>query len=109
MGPFRGQGGLHNSYKSEVKSRDPNGSWNRACTIAPLVLPSAQRVLEPVFEPLQRQYGLDDEQMAKAAALATAVLIHHFARHMDPAAGFGPAAFGFTEGARTAPLRLGSG
>jgi hypothetical protein len=38
MGPFRGQGGLHNSYKAEVKSRDPNGSWNRTPRIVPLVL-----------------------------------------------------------------------
>jgi hypothetical protein len=65
-----------------------------------------QRTLEPVFAPLMRQYALDNEQMAKATALATGALIHKFANRLDPNVGFGYAAYGFTEGARTAPLRL---
>lgn len=68
---------------------------------------ATQRTLEPIFAPLMRQYALDDEQMAKAAALATGALIYQFAKHMDPNVGFGYAAYGFTEGARTAPLQLG--
>jgi hypothetical protein len=68
----------------------------------------SQRILEPAFAPLKAQHGLDDEQMAKAAAIATGALIHQFSRHMDPNAGFGYAAFGFTEGARTAPLLPGT-
>jgi hypothetical protein len=66
----------------------------------------AQRTLEPVFAPLKLQHSLDDEQMAKAAAVATGALIHQFAKYMDPSAGFGYAVYGFTEGARTAPLRM---
>ena len=69
-------------------------------------LMDTQRKLEPVFEPLKRQHGLDDEQMAKAAALATGALIHQVAKHVDPHVAFGCAAYGFMEGARTAPLAL---
>jgi hypothetical protein len=68
-----------------------------------------QRTLEPEFAPLMRQYALDDEQMAKAAALATGALIHQCAKHLDPNIGFGYAAYGFAEGARTAPIGLSSG
>jgi hypothetical protein len=56
-----------------------------------------------------QQYALDDEQMAKAAALATGALIFQLAKPMDPNVGFGHAAYGFTEGARTAPLPPSSG
>jgi|SRR5215471_21415063 len=66
----------------------------------------AQRTLEPVFGLLMRQYALDNEQMAKAAALATGALIHQVAKRMDPVVGFGYAAYGFTEGVRTVPLLL---
>ena len=66
----------------------------------------AQRTLKPVFGPLMEKYALGNEQMAKAAALATGALIHQGAKRMDPNAGFGYAAYGFTEGARTVPLSL---
>jgi len=69
----------------------------------------AQRTLEPVFGPLMAQYALDNEQMAKAAALATGALIHQVAKRMDPVVGFSYAAYGFTEGARTVPLSLTCG
>jgi hypothetical protein len=68
-----------------------------------------QRTLEPVFAPLKEQYSLDDDAMAKAAAVATGALIHQFAKHMDPNSGFGYASLGFTEGARTVPLQLSPG
>ena len=62
-----------------------------------------QRILEPVFAPLQGKFALNNRQMAHAAAIGTALLIHHFAKHLDPNVGFGVAAFAFTEGSRTVP------
>lgn len=59
--------------------------------------------LQPVLAPLQAQSALTDEQMAKAMASATAILVHQFAKYMEPGAGFGFALYGFTEGLRTAP------
>ena len=69
----------------------------------------AQQALEPVFSPLQAQHSLDHEQMSKAAALATAILIHQFAKHMEPNSGFGYAALGIAEGSQTAPLPYSPG
>ena len=69
----------------------------------------AQQLLEPSFQPLQRLHVLDDEQMSKATALAAAILIHQFAKHMDPNAGFGYAALGIAEGSQTAPASVGPG
>jgi hypothetical protein len=63
----------------------------------------SQILLEPVFVPLKLQFALSDEEMAKAGAVATGALIHQFAKHMDPAAGFNYASYGFTEGTRTVP------
>jgi hypothetical protein len=64
-----------------------------------------QRLLEPVFAALKDQHALGDEEMAKACAVATGALIHQFAKHVEPSVGFGLAAYGFTEGARTVPWR----
>lgn len=69
----------------------------------------AQALLEPHFAPLKERHSLDHGQMAKAAAVATAALIHQFSKHLDPNTGFGFAAYGFTEGARTAPARAAAG
>lgn len=62
-----------------------------------------QRILEPVFSQMKIDHSLSDEELAKAGAVATGALIHHFAQHMDPAAGFNYAAYGFSEGSRTVP------
>lgn len=62
-----------------------------------------QRLLEPLFSPIQRKYSLTTPQAAQAAAIATAILIHHFVKHLEPNASFGLAAFAFTEGSKTAP------
>lgn len=66
----------------------------------------SQRTLEPVLAPLMQQYALDDEQMAKAVALASGALIHQSAKHMEPTVGLSYASYGFAEGTRTAPLKL---
>ena len=62
-----------------------------------------QSLLRPAVAPLQAQFGLPDAQMARAASSATAILVHQFAKYMEPGAGFGFAVYGFTEGVRTAP------
>ena len=68
----------------------------------------AQRLLEPLYQPIQTQHALNDEQMSKATALAAAILIHQFAKHVDPSVGFGYAALGIAEGSQTAPMSFGS-
>lgn len=62
-----------------------------------------QRLLEPLFSPIQRKYALTARQAAQGAAMATALLIHHFVKHLEPNAAFGLAAFAFIEGSKTAP------
>jgi hypothetical protein len=62
-----------------------------------------QRLMEPLFAPIQIKYGLTTRQAAQAAAIATAILIHHFVKHLEPNTGFGLAAFAFIEGSKTAP------
>jgi len=62
-----------------------------------------QRLLEARFAPIQSKYELTARQAAQAAVIATALLIHHFAKHLEPSAGFGVAAFAFAEGCQTAP------
>ena len=62
-----------------------------------------QRKLEPVFAPIKDCFSLSTRDAAHAAAVATALLIRHCAKVMDPNAGFGIAAYGFVEGAKTAP------
>ena len=64
---------------------------------------TTQRLLEPKLAPIQAKYGLTPRQSAQSAAIATAILIHHFAKHVDPNVAFGLAALGFIEGCKTAP------
>ena len=87
-------------------ANSPTASLDETPSRLTLDFLDTQRALEPVFAPLMRQHALDNEQMAKAAAVATGALIHQFAKHVDPTVSFGYAAYGFTEGARTAPLAL---
>ena len=62
-----------------------------------------QRRLEPLFSPIQARHALSLRQAALASAIAVALLIHHFARHLPPITAFGLAAFAFIEGSKTAP------
>lgn len=62
-----------------------------------------QSLLRAAIAPLQAQFELTSAQMAKAAAGATAILVHQFAKYMEAGSGFGIAVYGFTEGVRTAP------
>jgi hypothetical protein len=62
-----------------------------------------QRRLEPLYAPIKERFGLSTQEAAQAAAVATALLIRHFARAMDPSVAFGIAVYGFIEGSKTAP------
>jgi hypothetical protein len=62
-----------------------------------------QRLLEPLFLAIQAKFELSPRQAAQAAAIAAALLIHHFAKHLAPSVAFGLAAFSFVEGSKTAP------
>jgi hypothetical protein len=64
---------------------------------------ATQRRLDPVFAPLKAKYQLDDHAAARAAAVATGMAVHAFAKHVEANHGFGLAAFCFTEGSRTVP------
>lgn len=62
-----------------------------------------QAHLQPVFAPIQTQFELDDDQAARAAAVATALVAHTVRKNMDVARSFGLAVFGFAEGSQTVP------
>jgi len=65
-----------------------------------------QAILDPLYAPAKDKFSLSDRQMAQAAAVAAGVLVHHFAKHVEPNRGFGIAAFAFAEGSQTVPARL---
>jgi hypothetical protein len=62
-----------------------------------------QRVMEPLFAPILIKYDLTNRQAAQAVAISTAMLIHHFANHLEPNAALGVATFAIIEGCKTAP------
>lgn len=62
-----------------------------------------QRKLEPVCEMIKDRVGLSNRQAAQSIAVGVALLIRHCSPVMDPSASFGIAAYGFIEGAKTAP------
>ena len=67
-----------------------------------------QAILDPLYAPAQAKFALNDRQMAQAAAVAAGMIVHHFAKYVDPNTGYGIAAFAFTEGSRTVPAPLPS-
>jgi hypothetical protein len=67
-----------------------------------------QQLLEPLFSPIQSKYSLSLRHAAQAAAIATALLVHHFAKNFEPSAAFAIAALGFIEGTKTAPNPVSS-
>jgi hypothetical protein len=62
--------------------------------------------MELLFAPFLTKYGPTIGQAAQAAAIATAILIHHFVKYLEPNAGVGLAAFAFIGGLQN---RAGSG
>lgn len=62
-----------------------------------------QRKIEPVFKAIRDRITLSEKEAAYAAAFATAFLIQHCAKVMDPSVAFGIATCGIVEGSKTAP------
>jgi hypothetical protein len=62
-----------------------------------------QRKLESAYAPIRAKFCLPADQAAQAAAVATALLIRHCAKALDPNVAFGIAVYGFIEGSKTAP------
>jgi hypothetical protein len=62
-----------------------------------------QTKLEPLYAPIKTRFGLSLPEAAQAAAVATALLIRHCTKVLDPDVAFGIAAYGFVEGMKTAP------
>lgn len=68
-----------------------------------MVFLETQKLLEPRYLATQARLGLTQREAAEAAAVATAFLIQQCSTVLDPHAAFGVAAYGFIEGAKTAP------
>jgi hypothetical protein len=62
--------------------------------------------LAPVVERLRLEYNLDDSQMARSGAIATALAIHSVRTKVPADRAFGIASFALTEGAKTVPLEI---
>ena len=67
-----------------------------------------QKKLEPLYAPVKASHGLLANEAAQAAAVATALLIRHCAKGLDPNIAFGIAVYGFIEGSKTAPEPVGT-
>jgi hypothetical protein len=66
-----------------------------------------QRKVEPPCERIRQRLGLSFEEAAFAAAAASALAIRRTATVLDPHLAFHIAAYGFVEGAKTAPAPVG--
>jgi hypothetical protein len=66
----------------------------------------SHRRLATVVERLRLEYNLDESQMARSGAVATALAIHSVRTKVPPDRAFGIASFAFTEGAKTVPPAL---
>ena len=62
-----------------------------------------QKKLEPMYAPIKECYSFPMQEAAHSVAVATALLINHAKKFLDPTMAFNIAVFGFVEGAKTAP------
>jgi hypothetical protein len=62
-----------------------------------------QKKLEPMYAPIKDRCGFSDQETAHSVAVATALLIRHAAKFLDPSMAFNIAVYGFVEGSKTAP------
>jgi hypothetical protein len=62
-----------------------------------------QMTLKPDFAPIKDRFASSKPEAAQAGAVATALLIRHCAKVLDPNTAFAIAALGFVEGTKTAP------
>jgi hypothetical protein len=59
--------------------------------------------LRPLFTPLQNRFSLDDYPMARAGAVAAALVAHTVRKVLKPERSFGLAVYGFAEGSQSVP------
>jgi len=71
-----------------------------------LTVIETQALVETDLSRIKDNYGLNYEQAAHAAAIATAILIQKSSGVLDPHIGFSLAAYGFVEGSKTVPQRI---
>ena len=62
-----------------------------------------QAIVDPIYAKAKTKFSLSDRQMAQAAAVAAAIIIHHFAKYVEANRAFGIAAVAFAEGSQTMP------
>ncbi len=62
-----------------------------------------QKKLEPLYTPIKDRCGFSDQETAYSVAVATALLIRHCAKFLNPNTALNIAAYGFVEGSKTAP------
>jgi hypothetical protein len=84
--------------KNEPLSESPNSENQPA-----LAFLETQELLEPGYQEMRSDFGLSLYEAAESAAIASALLIHHFSTVIDSNIAFGIAVYGFIEGAKTAP------
>ena len=84
--------------KNELLSESPNSENQPALTFL-----DTQELLEPRYQEKRSDFGLSLHEAAESAAIAAALLIHHFSKVIDPNIAVGIAVYGFVEGSKTAP------
>jgi hypothetical protein len=83
----------------------PPGRPEDPTTKPPLELLDTQKKVEPGYAPIKAKFAFSDEEASQSVAVATALLIRHCAKVLDPSIAFGIAVYGFIEGAKTVPER----
>jgi hypothetical protein len=63
-----------------------------------------QKKLESLYEPIKDRCCMSAREAAYSIAVATALLIRHCAKFLDPSMAFSIAVYGFVEGSKTAPV-----
>ena len=69
-----------------------------------LDLLETQALLEPSFRAILANHGLNEQEGASAAAIATAILIHKCAGFLDPHVAYVIAVYGMVEASKTVPF-----
>lgn len=62
-----------------------------------------QKKLEPMYAPIKERYGFTELEAAHSVAVATALMINHAQKFLDPDMALNIAVLGFVEGAKIAP------
>ena len=91
-------GGVHRDSRFSQSRPPPRGAETRPTASVPGNPTTARTTVRAGSFTIRS----DDPAGGPGAAIATALLIHHFTKHLEPNAAFGLAAFAFIEGSKTA-------